>query len=167
MADDFEDVSGYTLSLDREATLLSAQTECTFMWTTKDGDPVGVIMNFVWHDNRFWLTATRRRKRISAIERDPRVAIAVSSRGTRIGISQAVTYKGTAIIHDDDETRTWFYPVLAAIVRPGNDEKQRSFVQLLSSPGRVIIEVVPTKRIGFDSEAMFANTAAGSSQSML
>ncbi len=167
MPDDFEDVSGFSLSDDREATLLRAQTECTFMWTTREGDPVGVIMNFVWHDGRFWLTATRRRKRIAAIERDPRVAIAISSRGTRIGISQAVTYKGTAVLHDDDTTKAWFYPALAALVRPDNADKQQSFVDLLNSPGRVVIEVVPTKRIGFDSEAMFANTTAGATQTML
>ena len=167
MADDFEDVSVFTLSDEREATLLRAQTECTFMWTTREGDPVGVIMNFVWHEGRFWLTATRRRKRIAAIERDPRVALAISSRGTRIGISQAVTYKGTATLHDDEATKAWFYPALAASVRPDNVDKQESFVTLLDSPGRVVIEVVPTKRIGFDSEAMFANTKAGSTQSML
>jgi Pyridoxamine 5'-phosphate oxidase len=159
--DDFEDVSGFSLSDEREQRLLTTQTECTFMWTTRDGDPVGVIMNFVWHEGRFWLTATRRRKRITAIERDPRVAIAISSRGTSIGISQAVTYKGSAILHDDETTKGWFYPLLAKTVRPGDEAKQAAFVQLLDSPGRVVIEIVPSKRIGFDSEAMFAHTKAG------
>ena len=167
MPDDFEDVSGFTLSADREATLLHAQTECTFMWTTKDGDPVGVIMNYLWQDGKFWLTATRRRKRIGAIERDPRVAVAISSRGTAIGISQAVTYKGSAVVHEDDATKAWFYPALACVVRPDSAEKQAAFVTLLDSPGRVVIEVVPSKRIGFDSEAMFANTKAGPTKTLL
>ena len=100
-ADSYEDVSMFTLSSDREATLLDTQTECTFMWTTSTGDPVGVIMNFVYHDGAFWLTCTRRRKRVPAIETRPRVAVAISSRGTDIGISQAVTYKGTATVLDD------------------------------------------------------------------
>jgi general stress protein 26 len=121
MPDDFEDVSGFSLSDEREATLLRAQTECTFMWTTREGDPVGVIMNFLWHEGRFWLTATRRRKRIAAIERDPRVAIAISSRGTRIGISQAVTYKGTAVLHDDEATKAWFYAARVAWPRRDRD----------------------------------------------
>ena len=43
MADDFEDVSGFSLSVERERVLYEKQTECTFMWTTRDGDPVGVI----------------------------------------------------------------------------------------------------------------------------
>jgi nitroimidazol reductase NimA-like FMN-containing flavoprotein (pyridoxamine 5'-phosphate oxidase superfamily) len=164
VADDFEDVSVFTLSGDREHTLLTTQTECTFMWTTDSGAPVGVIMNYVWHDGRFWLTATRRRKRIAAIEARPRVAIAVSSRGTDIGISQAVTYQGTAIVHDDRATADWFYAALAAHVRPGRPDQQAAFVAHLDSPGRVVVEVVPDVRIGFDSEAMFAESAAGSSR---
>jgi nitroimidazol reductase NimA-like FMN-containing flavoprotein (pyridoxamine 5'-phosphate oxidase superfamily) len=164
---DYEDVSIFTLSSERETALLTAQTECTFMWTTREGEPVGVIMNYVWHDGRFWLTATRRRKRIAAIERDPRVAVAISSRGTRIGISQSVTYKGTAVLHDDAETKAWFYPALAATVRPESAEQQAAFVSHLDSPGRVVIEVRPTARIGFDAESMFAGSKAGPTRSLL
>ena len=167
MPDDYEDVSIYTLSDEREQVLFSKQTECTFMWTNKAGEPIGVIMNYVYRDGRFWLTATRQRARIPAIERDPRVAIAVSSRGTDIGTSQSITYKGIAHLHDDDDTKAWFYPALAAFVRPGDETKQRAFVDHLDSPGRVIIEVKPTKRIGFDSEMMFKDSAAGRTQSML
>jgi general stress protein 26 len=159
--DSYDDVSSFGLSDDREAVLLDTQTECCFMWTTASGDPVGVIMNFVHHDGRFWLTCTRRRKRVAAIEARPRVAVAVSSRGTDIGISQAVTYKGTAVVHDDATTKAWLYRALAARVRPGDAAKQDAFVAHLDSPGRVVIEVVPDTRIGFDAEAMFANSPAG------
>ncbi len=159
--DSYEDVSMFTLSGDREQTLLDKQTECTFMWTTSAGDPVGVIMNFVFHDGAFWLTCTRRRKRVPAIEARPRVAVAITSRGTDIGISQAVTYKGTAEVLDDPATLAWFYPVLAAKVRPGNDTAQAAFAAHLDSPGRVVIRIEPDGRIGFDSEAMFANSPAG------
>lgn len=159
--DSYEDVSTFTLSGDREAALLTAQTECTFMWTTSAGDPVGVIMNFVHHGDAFWLTCTRRRKRVPAIEARPRVAISISSRGTDIGISQAVTYKGNATVLEDRATLDWFYPVLAAKVRPGDDRAQAAFVSHLDSPGRVVIRLDPDARIGFDSEAMFANSPAG------
>ena len=91
----------FHLDDDRETHLLDTQTECTFMWTTKDGDPVGVIMNFVSHDGRFWITCTRRRKRVAAVEARPRVAIAITSRGTDIGVSQSITYKGDAIVHEE------------------------------------------------------------------
>ena len=163
--DSYEDVSMFSLDDKREQTLLDTQTECCFMWSTREGDPVGVIMNFVARDDRFWLTCTRRRKRVAAIEARPRVALAISSRGTDIGISQTVTYKGNAIVHDDDATKAWFYPALAAKVRPESTDQQAAFVHHLASPGRVVIEVVPDKRIGFDAEAMFANSPAGKSRS--
>ncbi|MFK8023064.1 MAG: pyridoxamine 5'-phosphate oxidase family protein [Ilumatobacter sp.] len=165
--DSYEDVSMFTLSSDREDTLLTKQTECTFMWTTRDGDPVGVVMNFVHHDDAFWLTCTRRRKRVPAVEARPRVAIAVTSRGTDIGISQAITYKGTATVLDDTDTTGWFYPVLAAKVRPGDPAAQEAFVAHLDSPGRVVIRIDPDARIGFDSEAMFANSPAGKTVTQL
>jgi len=164
----YDDVSIFELSDDRETTLLTTQTECTFMWTTKTGDPVGVIMNFVFdrgtdNQGRFWMTCTRRRKRVPAIEARPRVAVAISSRGTDIGVSQSITYKGTAIVHEDPEVAAWFYPALAARVRPGDANKQAAFVSHLQGPDRVVIEIVPDTRIGFDSEAMFANSPAGGS----
>ena len=166
-ANSYEDVSMFTLTGDRERTLLDKQTECTFMWTTKEGDPVGVIMNYVAVDGAFWLTCTRRRKRVPAVEARPRVALAITSRGTDIGISQAVTYKGNAEVLDDAETLRWFYPVLAARVRPGNESAQAAFVAHLDSPGRVVIKVTPNGRIGFDSEAMFAGSPAGPSKTQI
>jgi hypothetical protein len=167
MADDFEDLSSFGLSDEHEKVLYEKQTECTFMWTTKAGEPIGVIMNYVMREDSFWLTATRRRARIAAIERDPRVAIAISSRGTDIGVSRSVTHKGIATVHDDRATKDWFYPVLAAALRPDSDAQQLSFVNHLDSPGRVVIEVSPTVRIGFDSELMLRDSSAGMSRSQL
>jgi nitroimidazol reductase NimA-like FMN-containing flavoprotein (pyridoxamine 5'-phosphate oxidase superfamily) len=163
-ADSYDDVAMFTLSDEREQNLLDKQTECCFMWTTKDGDPVGVIMNYVVRDGRFWVTCTRRRKRVAAVEARPRVAIAVTSRGTSIGTSQTVTYKGRAIIHDDDDTKAWFYPALAARVRPESGDRQEAFVRHLTTEGRVVIEIVPDARIGFDAEEMFKNSPAGPSR---
>ena len=57
-ADSYEDVSMFTLAEEREKALLDAQTECCFMWTTKDAEPVGVIMNYVVRDGHFWITCT-------------------------------------------------------------------------------------------------------------
>ncbi len=164
--DDYDDVSVFHLSDERERTLLETQTECTFMWTNAQAEPVGVIMNYVWRNGSFWLTATRRRKRIAAIEARPRVAVAISSRGTSIGTSQSITYKGTAVLHDDDETKRWFYRELAEAVRPGNPEQSEAFAAHLDTPGRTVIQVIPDTRIGFDSEAMFANSPAGKSRTV-
>ena len=167
MAEDFEDVAVFSLSDEREATLLAKQTECTFMWTNADGDAVGVIMNYVVHDGRFWLTGSGQRKRFAALRRRARASIAVTSRGTDIGISQSLTYKGDVVLHEDDETKAWFYPALAARVRPGNAEQQASFAAHLDSPRRIVIEVVPELRIGFDADRMFDGTASGPSRTQV
>jgi hypothetical protein len=78
-----------------------------------------------------------------------------------------VTHKGIATVHDDQATKDWFYPALAAAVRPDSDSQQEAFVEHLDSPGRVVIEVRPTQRIGFDSELMLRDTDAGMSRSQL
>ena len=64
---------------------------------------------------------------------------------------------------DDDETKAWFYAALAAAVRPDSDEQQQAFVDHLDSPNRVVLEVVPSVRIGFDGDSMFRGSAAGPS----
>ena len=166
--DNYADVTVYPLSDEREATLLEKQTECTFMWTNSKNEPVGVIMNFVWRSGSVWLTATRQRKRIAAIKARPKVAVAITSRGTNIGISQAITYKGTAVIHEDPETVAWMNTELANAVRPDDASQAKAFAEhLANSPGRLAIEVIPDKRISFDSEALFKNSPTGPSRSLL
>ena len=167
MAADYEDVTVFGLSPEREATLLAKQTEAVFMWTSFDGDAVGVVMNFVHRDGRFWLTGSGQRKRFAALRRRPRAAVAISSRGTDIGISQSVTYKGSVVLHDDAETKRWFYPALAARVRPESPSQQAAFVQHLDSPNRLIIELTPDNRIAFDAEQMFAGSEAGASRTQV
>ena len=164
----YADVTVYPLTEEGEATLLKKQTECTFMWTNSQGEPIGVIMNFVWRKGSIWLTATKQRARIPAITARPRVAIAVTSRGTNIGISQAITYKGTAVLHEDSETNAWMNRELANAVRPSGSDEAASFAQhLANSPGRVVIEVIPDKKISFDSDSLFKNSPTGPSKSML
>jgi hypothetical protein len=136
----YADVTVYALTDEGEETLLKKQTECTFMWTNSQGEPIGVIMNFVWRKGSIWLTATKQRARIPAIRARPRVAIAVTSRGTNIGISQAITYKGTAVLHEGAETNAWMNRELANAVRPSGSDEAASFAQhLANSPGRLVI----------------------------
>jgi hypothetical protein len=164
MAGDYEDVTVFALSGERETTLLEKQTECVFMWATADGDAVGVVMNYLFERGSFWLTASGQRKRFAALSRRPRASVAITSRGTDIGISQSLTVKGDVVIHEDDASKAWFYPALAARLRPGTPQEQAAFVAHLDSPRRLIIELVPTARIGFDSESMFRGSAVGPSR---
>ncbi|NCF19543.1 MAG: hypothetical protein GWP63_14975 [Haliea sp.] len=158
-SEDYEDVKSYTLDEDVLERLLREQTELNFMWGTRDHWPVGVFMSFVWRDGRFWLTLTTQRARMRAIERDPRVSVAVSSVGTSLGRQRSATAKGRVHIHDDDETKAWFYPALAKRVMPDIAAIQRAFVSLLDSERRVVLEVVPEKWITFDVSKMKADTA--------
>jgi hypothetical protein len=164
---DYEDVTVFGLSGERESTLLAKQTEAVFMWTNADGDAVGVVMNFVFQGGSFWLTGSGQRKRFAALRRRPRAAVAITSRGTDIGVSQSVTYKGDVVLHDDEATKSWFYPALAARVRPGDAAQQAAFAAHLDSPNRIVIELVPHGRIGFDAEQMFHDSAAGPSRTQV
>lgn len=157
--ENYEDVTVYGLDDDTEQEMLDAQNECTFIWSNKEGWPVGVIMSYVFHDGKFWLTATSQRARISAVRRDPRVCIVVTSTGSKMARNKTVTYKGTCTVHDDRETMDWFYPALAAALQPNNAAGQALFAKFLDSPRRVVLEVTPTQRIGYDGGKMSKATA--------
>jgi hypothetical protein len=154
MSGDYEDLTDYGLDPLVEERLLSAQTECTFVWSSKSGWPLGVVMSFLVRDGRFWLTASSQRGRVAALRSDPRAAIVVSSAGTELGPQKSVTYRGTCAIHDDRPTKDWFYPALGLRRFPSDAAYRREFVRRLDSPRRVILELVPGERIAYDGAKM-------------
>ncbi len=158
--ENYEDVSVYDLDPNQEETLLLAHNECTFIWSNSEGWPVGVIMSYIFRKGKFWLTASGQRKRIAAVRRDPRVCVVVTSTGSPLPKNQAITWKGTCVVHDDQETKDWFYPELSAALNPANEERAKFFQEFLDSPRRVILEVTPTQRIGYDGHKMGKDTAA-------
>src|SRR4051794_17845430 len=143
--ENYEDVTVYGLDDDVEAEMLAVQNECTFIWSNKEGWPVGVIMSYIFRDGKFWLTASNQRARISAVRRDPRVCIVVTSTGSKMARNKTVTYKGTCVLHDDRATLEWFYPELSAALRPNDPEGQAVFARFLDSPRRVVLEVDPVQ----------------------
>jgi hypothetical protein len=152
---DYEDVTVYGLDDDKETELIAQQNECTFVWVTKDGSPMAVIMSYLMHDGKFWMTASGQRKRVPALRRDGRCAIVVTSTGTALGPGTTVTYKGQCTIHEDDETKAWFYPALAArLYGHRKPERQAEFAKMLDSPRRVIMEIDPGLRVGYDGTKM-------------
>lgn len=152
----YEDVTVYGLDAADEERLIAEQNECTFVWATKDGSPMAVIMSYLrTDDGTFWMTASGQRKRIPAIRRDPRVVIVVTSAGTPGGSGRTVTYKGTATVHDDDETKKWFYPALAERLQAlRGPERVKEFANMLDSPRRVIVSIAPGTRVGYDGRKM-------------
>jgi hypothetical protein len=166
-SEEHEVVSIYPFTDAEREELLSKARECTFNWSTKEGWPVGVIHAFVWRDGRGWITCGAHRHRVAAIRRDPRCSVVVSGMAAPGGPNGAITFKGRAIIHEDEETKAWFYPALArgpytgmgGELTPEQEAQARAFEKRLNSPLRVIIEIVPEKWIMLDSDKMAKDTA--------
>ena len=91
----------------REA-LLRRAPECTFIWSRRDGWPVGVTMGFLFERERFWLITGADRPRVAAVRRDPRASIVVSDDG------QTLTAFGRCHVDHDADTRSWAYRAFAA-----------------------------------------------------
>jgi hypothetical protein len=155
---DYEQVSIYPLDDAKREELLRTNAECTFMWSTRDGWPVGVIMSYLWKDGRFWLTAGAHRHRIEAIRRDPRVSVVVTSTGTKLGAGKSITAKGRVTVREDAETKKWFYPEFALHLQR-DAARAEGFAKFLDSPLRVILEVEPVKWITYDGTKMFLDGA--------
>ena len=156
--DDYERVSIYPVDPEVKEDLLNTHVECVFNWSTKEGWPVGVIQSYYWKHGRFWMTAGAHRHRIAAVRRDPRVSVVVTSTGTKFGPGKTLTAKGRCIIHEDQETKDWFYPEFSAHLNP-DPVTSAAFAKMLDSPMRVILEVVPEKWITYDGAKMGADTA--------
>jgi general stress protein 26 len=165
--DNYEMVSIYGLDPDVQQELLSISRECVFNWCTKDEWPMGVIMSCLWAKDRIWLTAGAHRHRISAVRRNPKVSVVVTSTGTHLGGAKTVTIKGRCTIHEDRETKDWFYPAFAAHTNPDNAKAAAAFEEMLDSPLRVVLEVVPEKFITYDGVKMAMHSRGKLDQSAL
>ena len=150
----YEDVTLYKLTPEREQELLEKQVECNFIWVNKEGHGLGVIMNYVARDGSIWLTATKQRPRIKALQRDPRASVVISSTGTDMGGGKQITYKGRVVLHEDQATKDWFYPAMAEIISPYPAPTPEAAIEHLDTPLRVIIELIPEKKIAFDGDAI-------------
>ena len=123
---------------------------------------MGVIMNYIARDGAIWLTATRQRPRIKALQRDPRATVVISSMGTDMGPGKQLTYKGRVRLHEDQATKDWFYPAMAAIISPYPAPTVEAAIAYLDTPLRVIIELVPEQVIRFDGDKIAQASHEGS-----
>ncbi len=154
----YEMVSIYRLSDEDQEQLLTSHRECVFNWCTKDEWPMGVIMSYIWRKDRIWLTAGAHRHRISAVRRNPKVSVVVTSTGTAMGPGKTVTIKGTCVVHEGREIKDWFYPEFSRALNP-QESRAASFEAMLDSPLRIVLEVTPEKFITYDGAKMAAHTA--------
>jgi general stress protein 26 len=163
MDDDYEDLTACSLTPELERQLVETQRECVFMWTNRAGEAFGVVMSYLPKDGTFWLTAAERRARIAAVRRFPRAALCINSTGSKIGRGKTVTYKGSCVVHDDRETKDWFYPEFAHSLRRDNPAAAEEFRRFLDSPHRVVIEFTPDYTLSFDADVMWARSPAARS----
>jgi len=137
--DDLEDLRTLRLDADDRAELLEVQGECTFVFS-QAGWASGVVMSYLYADDRFWLTAVTGRAHAEAIKADPRVTVVVSSKGTDLPGRRMLAVRGVAFVHADEEIKRWFLPRFAAKHATSGSE---AFARLLDSPKRVVLEVRP------------------------
>ena len=163
----YEKVSIYPLDAAKQEELLNTHRECVFNWCTQDNWPMGVIMSYIWMDGRVWLTASAHRHRISAVRRNPKVSVVITSTGTPLGPGKTITIKGRCVIHEDRETKDKFYPAFSRHLNPDSEERAKFFQEFLDSPLRVVLEVIPEKYITYDGAKMGAHTAGAISDADL
>jgi hypothetical protein len=148
---DYEDLTEMRLDEEALAKLVGGGGECIFNWTTRDGYPVGVVVAYIYRDEKFWTTCADRRKRVSALRSRSQSAIVINSGG------RTATYRGDSVVHasgDDgfDELKTWFYAALSGTDQPEVSDYAKSFAKFLDSPKRVIIETDPRLVVAFDAQ---------------
>ena len=150
--DDLEDLSSARLDADSRWELITTARQCTFVFSSKDGWPMGVVMSYLPVEDRFWLTATAERRHARAVSQDPRVSLVVSNLGTSISGRVMVTVRGVATVHADPPTKDRILPQFARWQQP---EGADALCRLLDSPQRVLIEVEPVSyAISHDSRTM-------------
>ena len=91
----------------------------------------------------------------------------MTSTGTELGPGKTVTIKGRCVVHEDQETKDWFYPEFAAHMSPHDPANAETFRKRLDSPLRVVFEVIPEKFITYDGIKMFMHTQGNLDESQL
>ena len=165
-AENHEVVSIYTLDDDVREAMLLEQKECVLNWCTQDEWPMGVIHSYIWRKGSIWITAAAHRHRVSALRRNPKSSVVITSKGTSLDAGKSITIKGRAKIHDDKDLKARFYPELASALR-STPEEVKAFEDMLDSPLRIVIEVVPEKWITYDGAKMRAHTLGTIDESKL
>ena len=135
--------------------LLNAQDECTIAWTNDDGWPIALVQTYVWANGAFWVTAFSSKPRVNDLRNRPKAAVSVSSKGTELGAEKMASARVTAVVHDDDETKAWFYPAFAQRAAP-SEAARVGFAKFLSRQDRVIIELRPVRWTTFDGAVLRA-----------
>jgi hypothetical protein len=156
--DDLEQLKGTHLEKADQAELLTAQSECTFIFSGDEGWPSGVVMSFIVVDGTFWLTAVEGRAHVRALAADKRVSIVVSSAGSGLPGRRMLSIRGEGTVHRDDETKQWFLDQFTTRLQPADPVAWR---KLLDSPKRVVFEVRVTSILASHDQRKIAGNGRG------
>lgn len=133
--------------------LLNEQSECTLSWLTRAGGPASTVVSFVLLDGLIAMTALEHSPRVSAIRRNPNVAIVVSGHGSPVGHSRCVSVQGQCEIRNDPETRDRFFPLFSNAVLPGSRKGAEMMAKGMNTPENLVLLVKPRKLIPYDAQA--------------
>ena len=149
-----EEVAGYPLDEEQRERLFAIQRVCSVCWSTSDGWPVGVTHRYIWSGGRIWVTTSRQRVRVKALQARPKSSVIISGDGTEMGPDCTMTIKTTCTVHDDRETLEWFYEEFSKAVIPGFEDLQEGLRTMLDTPRRVVLELTPVKWITYDGDKL-------------
>ncbi|MBM7365855.1 pyridoxamine 5'-phosphate oxidase family protein [Gordonia hydrophobica] len=155
---DIERLAHARLTAEAASALLAEQTECTFCFLDRDGAPAAVVLSFAVDDGRFWFTSVDGRVQVRGVQRDPRVSIVVSGTGTGARGRQMLAVKGHATVHRDIAGLGDKLDLLAMRLAPTHPEK---FIDLLTSPRRLLIEVTPSETVASHDSRRLAGDGRG------
>jgi hypothetical protein len=156
--DDLEQLKGTHLDRSDQAELLTAQTECTFVFAGAESWPCGVVMSFFVDDGTFWLTAVEGRPQVKALDADPRCSIIVSSAGSGLPARRMLSVRCEGTVHRDDTTKQWFLDQFTTRLQPQDPVAWR---KLLDSPNRVVFEARPVSVLVSHDQRTIAGNGRG------
>ncbi len=134
--------------------LLDAQNECTLCWSTTDGSPAATVVSFLYAKESLWMTTLENFPRIRAIDRNPKVALVVSGKGSKMGDTRCVSMRGTCIIHRDAQIRDWFFPLFSSRVLDKSKLGASMMAKSMNNDSNLVLQFTPEKVIPYDAQDM-------------
>jgi hypothetical protein len=137
--------------------LIGAGGECVFTWVTRTGDPMGVVVSYLYRDGKFWTTSLTSRARIKALASRSQSTIVFNDAG------RSATFKGRSVLHrpgdpDWDAVKSWFYAALVGTDRRPDDPVAQQAERSLDTPDRVIVETIANLIVSFDFNKLRTGT---------
>jgi len=154
---DYADLSSMALDPTQLADLIGASGECVFTWVTRTGDPMGVVVSYLYRDGKFWTTSLTSRARIKALASRSQSTIVLNDAG------RSATFKGRSVLHrpgdpDWDVVKSWFYAALVGTDQRPDDPVAQQAERSLDTPDRVIVETIANLIVSFDFNKLRAGT---------